>query len=51
MGKKQNQLGELIILVERNRERSFELVEKILEHDIRIKQKIINALLDALQSK
>lgn len=38
-------------LIEKNREKAMELIMKIVEHDNRIKQKVINALLDALQSK
>lgn len=49
--KKKSQIEELLLLIERNREKSAELIKSILEHDTRIKQKIINALVDALQSK
>lgn len=48
MSKKQNQIEVINRLIEKNREMSFELIKKIVEHDNRIKQKIINALLDAL---
>ncbi len=51
MSKKQNQIEVINRLIEKNREMSFELIKKIVEHDNRIKQKIINALLDANQHK